>query len=604
MVKTQSDDMNTECCKACGEPIRSGVDLCYHCGSVQKPLGVWKKVSNTLKWIGGVITVISLLTGTVTLAGYYQDWRERRDAVADLVDAADWLIKAKNYSQAWQMYEEALTLNPSSEKVFLGQLKLAQIWLRDFVTNKDKVNETIDRITAILYRGLRSADSDEKATILAHVGKGQSIRKENRLPVFVDVDTVFQEALRASPENVYANAMLGYWILLKRGVSTEDIALAQSKFAVALKNQDKRAYVHRLQFSSLVDHSYGRDDNVEQAALKVLLRESFAMMKKGEPKPYKLHRHKILDAYGLTGRAEHVEASIGFMPPEDHLAVYEWLQDGDDSRKKMLAQAQYLKARLTEALGRKKEALAQYQSLLEASNSTKQLDDLVNKGIARLTGSLPERALARTYIDDPVDENDPWNFHLDTIAHFDPKWLPGNFDQAIEYFEGVVAQSHKKLPDLITVLPKDIQRVWAVVREGDERARLDSYHMHFSAGHHNNARQNLFRLAHVYARALTATGKFDKAIAVLGDMKKLVDKLDKKRTKTRAWMAFELARAYAIRADSTNNKADSVNAVKYLKKSIEGDGVNGEITTWKEIKGDAFRALRDDPGYRELIRGR
>ena len=87
-------------------------------------------------------------------------------------------------------------------------------------------------------------------------------------------------------------------------------------------------------------------------------------------------------------------------------------------------------------------------------------------------------------------------------------------------------------------------------------------------------------------------------------MKKLTDKLDDDWTEARAWMAFELARAYALRAYSKDNKVDSVNAVKYLRMSIEGDGVNGEITTWDEIKSDTFRSVWDDPGYKELIRGR
>lgn len=102
----QSDNSNTSCI-ACHEPIRPGASVCRYCGTFQKR-GLWKRLSNILKWVGGVVTVISLVVGMVTLSGYYQDWRERRDAVAELVDAADWLIKAEDYRQTWRMYEEAL----------------------------------------------------------------------------------------------------------------------------------------------------------------------------------------------------------------------------------------------------------------------------------------------------------------------------------------------------------------------------------------------------------------------------------------------------------------------------------------------------------------
>jgi len=275
MTSEQSDNTNTEC-MACRESIRLGASTCRHCGSSQKH-DPWKRMTTILKWIGGVVSVISLLIGMVTLTGYYQDWRERHNAVTELVDAADWLIKTKNYSQAWQMYEDALQLIPSSAKAFRGQLQLAKIWLRDFRSSKETADELLNHITAILYRGLRKADNYELATILAQIGWAQVIRAENSLPAYIDVDALFQEALHSSPGNVYANAMLGYWILLGRGVPIQDITLAQSKFAVALNSQDEKTFVRRLQFSSLVDLSYGRADEVEQTALGILLRESFSM---------------------------------------------------------------------------------------------------------------------------------------------------------------------------------------------------------------------------------------------------------------------------------------------------------------------------------------
>ena len=184
-----------------------------------KKRGLWKRLSNILKWVGGVVTVISLVVGMVTLSGYYQDWREKHDAVAELVDAADWLIKTEDYGQAWQMYEEALKLVPSSAKTLHGQFKLAKVWLKNFSSSKETADEVLNRITSILYRGLRKADADEIATILAHVGWAQVMRAGRSMAVNVDVDAVFQEALRSSPNNVYANVMLGYWLLIGRGAS-------------------------------------------------------------------------------------------------------------------------------------------------------------------------------------------------------------------------------------------------------------------------------------------------------------------------------------------------------------------------------------------------
>jgi tetratricopeptide (TPR) repeat protein len=463
-------------------------------------------------------------------------------------------------------------------------------------------------------------EGNESAEILAHICWAQAIRVKNHMPAVIDVDAVFEEALGASPQNVYANAMLGHWILMRRGVTVKDIASAQSKFAIAVKNRDKRAFARTLQFSSLVSHSYGRDDEVERAALGALLRESFSMMKNNEPKPAENFRRKILNAYGTMGRAEHIEASVGMMPPADHLAVHAWLMDGlDYPRPRALAQAKYLRARLMEELGKKAEALEFYQSLLKEPNTAKQLDDWVNKAIGRLSGRLPERALARSYLNDSIDENDPWRFHMDTLSHFDPRWKPANFDQALEYFEKAISRPDQKLPDqkfpelklpdpkfseLIRSLPSKLDRIRQVVWEGDKIEMLNVYTSDFSIGHHENARLNLLNLGHIYVRALTAGGKPDKAIAELGDMKKVVDRLNDAWTEMRAWIAFEFARAHAIRAGLNKSDADAANALKYLKTAVDSAGFNHEIATWDEIKGDVFKSIRNDPAYRELIRGR
>ena len=114
-------------CVACLEPIRRGANTCPHCGSSQIP-HKWQIVSQTLKWIGGIVTIISLIGGVITLGRYYQDWQERRDTIAEMVAAADWLIKTENYQQAWQMYNQAAEINPSSSLVRDGRFRLSLQW--------------------------------------------------------------------------------------------------------------------------------------------------------------------------------------------------------------------------------------------------------------------------------------------------------------------------------------------------------------------------------------------------------------------------------------------------------------------------------------------
>jgi len=124
MAPTPDAQQNQQAlCVACREPIRPDANTCPHCRSSQLP-HKWQIISQTLKWIGGIVTIISLVMGIITLSRYYQDWQERRETVDEIVTAAQWLIKTENYQQAWDMYKQAAEINPSSALVRAGRFDL------------------------------------------------------------------------------------------------------------------------------------------------------------------------------------------------------------------------------------------------------------------------------------------------------------------------------------------------------------------------------------------------------------------------------------------------------------------------------------------------
>lgn len=604
MTATHSaGESNLDGCIACLEPIRPGARICPHCGSPQQPRR-WHSVSVALKWIGGIVTVVSLLGGLLTLSGYYQDWRERRDSVAEIVAAADWLIRSENYRQAWEMYAKAAAINPSSALVRSGRFELSLLWLRNFRINPKLLDATLNDLTEILYRGLADADADQSATILAHVGYVQSIRKLNNLSIVTDVDALFRQALAASPENAYANAMLARWMLLQRPVTVAAMNAANRLIGKALTEPASRAFVRDLQFSAFSSLTSGYDPEIERTALALLLEASHEMLANDEGLPPKTSRARILDGYGPMGRAEHADALIAALPAEKHLQVYQWLlADDDDSRDTMRQQSTYVRARLNEELGNREQALAHYQTLY-GKEIREELAKLVDRGIERLTGQLPARATARSYIDDPVDASHPFQFHLDTLENFEPTRNTTNFEQALAFFATQIEHKPQQLTSLELNLPTTIERVLESVRHGDYLEKIDAYSSGFNRYDHDTARANWIELVLLYARLLAAGNQHERALAQIGDAARAVGLLGDDWRPTQAWLDYEMARLHTLLAARHGSISDRERALTLLQSAVAAGVTDGDRVSWSDIKAEPFTLLGDDDRYRELVRGR
>ncbi len=413
MERSGGSHLNSEAsspvCVACREIIQPGARLCPHCGSRQKHT-IWHHFGESLKWLGGIVTVISLVVGVRTLHDYYQQWQQKQDVVNELVSAAEWLVTAENYSQAWEMYLEANELSPGSPEIRQGQYAMAINWIQDFAVDKAVANDILNRLTAVLYRSLLHASDDEAATVLAHVARIQILRWLYDLPVFVDDEQLLAQALELSPSNVYANTFLAHRLLLKRPVSVEDVAKAQEYFSIALSGDTHHAWVRDMQTRRLM-MTAADSGEVGKAAMQAFLRTALDMISAGEPLPDADLRVRILDSYGFMGSGKRVEELIDLVPPGDHLAVNVWLRKGLDyhtqERSGYSVQQDYLVARLTEALGDTTHALELYRELEQSKYTHGKLDMLIDRAIERLSGQKTKRALQRSYVNDPVDSASP-----------------------------------------------------------------------------------------------------------------------------------------------------------------------------------------------------
>lgn len=382
-------------CVACKEDISPDASICPRCGSSQRFFR-FKALGLIVSWLGGIVTVITFIIGIITLNQYYQQAIEKQQSITQHIEAAQWLIKTGNYQQAWQIYDQANQISNSSQQISQARLSLALLWIKNFQIEKNKLSATLDAISLALYQGLSSTNKIKKADILAHIGYLQAIRKLNRLPIMVDVESLFKMAFNLDKKNVYANAMHARWILLERPITVAIIKQASKQFNLAQqtltnknqdkdKTKDKRQFIRRVQLISLLNYSYAYNDDIKIEALTSLINIVIEMITNNENPPTPRTCDDIMSSYDRQGNAQHLEALIKRLPNNKHLLAYQWLQQSSkETRPKMLIQSTYVIARLNEALNNKQTALNEYQSLLSSPNISKKLSPLISAGINRL----------------------------------------------------------------------------------------------------------------------------------------------------------------------------------------------------------------------------
>jgi len=251
-------DTDKKKCIACQEFIQAGARRCRYCGSPQQPAR-WQTIGIILKWVGGITAVISLLLASFSINELISEWRDERQTVADLVQAADLQETSGNYSHAWSLLDEALGLAPGSPSVRYQRIRLAMRWLRTIPPyNADSNADLVEQLQPPLFIGAVQEDISLRADVLAHIGWANFLLFLTGEPGLV-VDKFYQDALQLDPDNPYANAMRGYSLMSwsEGGNSNaQSAAMPLAHFDTALASGEQQDFLNYLLFQSLEDKSY------------------------------------------------------------------------------------------------------------------------------------------------------------------------------------------------------------------------------------------------------------------------------------------------------------------------------------------------------------
>lgn len=277
-----------------------------------------------------------------------------------------------HYEEAWKLLEQARSKAPDNAGVDENAAKLAMAWLDNagYTEGKGSYTAIVDTVLPALSRCSVSPDKVYAADCLAHMGWSDFL-KSREGSGGLDPEQFYQRALALDPDNVYAHAFWGHWLI----VNGNHLAEAQRHFIEALKSGRKRRIVREFQLAAL--QWVGTDENRIE-----LIRACNEMRKENDSLPVELRSRLISHIY-FMGRDGILAKFDQILPAEEHLATFQWLIQGIDSTES-LYQTFFL-ARLREAVGDCKSAQYLYASLLGSD----MLSGKIREGIERCKRKTP-----------------------------------------------------------------------------------------------------------------------------------------------------------------------------------------------------------------------
>ncbi len=344
-------------------------------------------------WIGGSLASVALLFALSTWMGVgpWSRYQQRKAQVHQLLITAQTQIDQTEYEAAFKTCQEALKVDPGDRATMDCQLDAAMRWLQNFHVivpegqkAEDLAGPVLTQLMSVLDAGLaRTNGHDSRAAdILAHLGWAHWLNQHIAYKEFGPAaEQALRKALSIDPSNVYANAMLGNW-LLQTGGSLDEIV---RRFDAAVKTGKERPLVRSMQLGGMI---YNDGPGVVQE----LIRTANQMRINSEPMP-ESYGHRILSNYSSINSRDELVETLSAVPPKDAWATYIWL-DGKRTRRSDLEdqriQHEFIQANLLEIGGNRAEALALFKTLqpeLKSRGMNGRIASHVAASITRLSRS-------------------------------------------------------------------------------------------------------------------------------------------------------------------------------------------------------------------------
>ena len=355
------------------------------CGRLAASLGL-SPTHSFLKpalWAGaaGVAALVLFLAANAGV-GPWRAAHERHARVAALLETAVTQIDQTAYESAFDSYQQVLSLDSSNRAALDGQAGAAMLWLEHFhvlVSEGQKAEDlaapVLARLKTVLQAALSRTNGRDApaADLLAHLGWAHWLNEKIAFKEFRGAEPLFRQSLAIDAANVYANSMIGNWLLQTHG----DGAAALRHFQTALATGKQRALVRSMQLGGLVDN----DDPGMHAELAKVLND---MRKNDEPLEPDMKRRARSIYDGSMGDANEFREVLAAVPPDDNWKTYLWLSPGAPVDVRQA----FVHASLAEFSDNRAEALREFKALmprLKAEGMSYRMVNYAAAAIARLS---------------------------------------------------------------------------------------------------------------------------------------------------------------------------------------------------------------------------
>jgi len=328
------------------------------------------------RWLRLARRVAIPLALLLLAGGGFAGWRALEHSrtcgqAQQLVDQAKLLQGTGDYAAAWDRLAEGLVMCPGSSTALQGQERLAMDWLENIrvTEGKQTFTDIANKVQPALSRAAVDTNNRRAANALAHLGWADFLRSRDGQGG-LDPVRYYQQALQHDPDNPYAHAFWGHYLLTGDG----DLQEALAHFAKAMAAPGATPFIRRLELAGLTWQAKPqRQDEVARVANEMRIRgealDSVSSI-------WNVYYERLVWNHDR-------EDFLAALPPQDHVATFEWLFPKYAQSSNRYAYL-FMLAQLQEHAGQRAQARASYEAVLASGVDAARIVTPVRKALQRL----------------------------------------------------------------------------------------------------------------------------------------------------------------------------------------------------------------------------